>query len=191
MKTDNPIKLHPTIGCCGIDCGLCPRFNASGPSACPGCGGENFREKHPSCGFVTCCVTKRGLETCAGCDEYPCKRFEPEKQGFDSFVTHQKVFANLDSIRDRGMEPFLRQQKIRMEFLKYLLANADDGRSKSYFCLACALLPVEKLIELQEWLHAQPSELEIKAKNRLVRERFNAMAEESNMMLKLRNPGSV
>ena len=78
-----------------------------------------------------------------------------------------------------------------MEFLKYLLANADDGRSKSYFCLACALLPVEKLIELQEWLHAQPSELEIKAKNRLVRERFNAMAEESNMMLKLRNPGSV
>jgi len=36
---------------CGIDCGLCPGFYISGYSACPGCGGLNFKEKHPSCGF--------------------------------------------------------------------------------------------------------------------------------------------
>jgi hypothetical protein len=26
---------HPTIGCCGIDCGLCPRYYTDGPSRCP------------------------------------------------------------------------------------------------------------------------------------------------------------
>jgi hypothetical protein len=185
------MKNHPTIGCCGIDCGLCPRFHSSGPSACPGCHGENFRDKHPSCGFVTCCVTKRGLEVCAGCEDYPCKRFEPEKAGYDSFVTHQRVFANLDEIRAQGIGPFIAQQKIRMEILTWLLQNADDGRSKSFFCLACALLPVDRLAELQEWMRSLPDDLDIKARNRLVRDRLTAMAEGLNITLKLRSPAST
>src|SRR5512145_448571 len=67
------LKKYETIGCCGIDCGLCPRFHTKGDSACPGCGGVNFKEKHPSCGFVTCCVIKNGMEVCADCKDYPCK----------------------------------------------------------------------------------------------------------------------
>jgi len=42
------LKKFETIGCCGIDCGLCPRFHTTGTSACPGCGGLEFKEKHPS-----------------------------------------------------------------------------------------------------------------------------------------------
>jgi hypothetical protein len=57
------LKKHETIAACGIDCGLCPRFYTKGNSACPGCGGLNFKEKHPSCGVLTCCVLKNGFET--------------------------------------------------------------------------------------------------------------------------------
>jgi len=60
-----PLKKYNTIGCCGIDCGLCPRFNAKGDSVCSGCGGINFKEKHPSYGFITYCVIKNGFEVCS------------------------------------------------------------------------------------------------------------------------------
>ena len=63
-------KQYSTIGCCGIDCGLCPRFYTQGSSACPGCGGKDFAEKHPSCGYLTCCSVKRNLEVCAQCNEF-------------------------------------------------------------------------------------------------------------------------
>jgi hypothetical protein len=88
------IKKYDSIGCCGIDCGLCPRFYTKGDSACPGCGGLNFKEKHPSCGFLTCCGIKKGLEVCSDCDDYPCKRFESEINGYDSFVTHTDLKVN-------------------------------------------------------------------------------------------------
>ena len=89
-------KEYNTIGCCGIDCGLCPRFYTKGDSVCPGCGGPDFKEKHPSCGYLTCCSIKKGLEVCSECDEYPCSRYDAEKKGLDSFVTHKKVFPNLE-----------------------------------------------------------------------------------------------
>lgn len=73
------LKKYETIGCCGIDCGLCPRFHTKGESGCPGCGGLNFKDKHPSCGFLTCCVIKNELEVCSDCNDYPCKRFDSEK----------------------------------------------------------------------------------------------------------------
>ncbi|HNR04634.1 MAG TPA: DUF3795 domain-containing protein, partial [Bacillota bacterium] len=46
-------KIH-TLGCCGLDCGLCPRFFTEGASRCPGCCGVDFENKHPSCSFITC-----------------------------------------------------------------------------------------------------------------------------------------
>jgi len=45
------LKKNETIGCCGIDCGLCPRFHTKGDSVCPGCGGENFKKNIPHADF--------------------------------------------------------------------------------------------------------------------------------------------
>jgi hypothetical protein len=89
------LKKHETISACGIDCGLCPRFYTKGDSACPGCGGFNFKEKHPACGVLTCCVVKNGFEICADCKDFPCSRFKTENAGCDSFVTHKKMFSNI------------------------------------------------------------------------------------------------
>lgn len=98
------LRKYPTIGCCGIDCGLCPRYYTEGTSRCPGCGGEGFEEKHPSCGFITCCEKKHGLNICAECAEFLCKRFEKETGEWDSFVLHRKVMPNQKLIAEKGIE---------------------------------------------------------------------------------------
>lgn len=59
------LKKYSSIGCCGIDYGLCPRFYTKDDSVYPGCGGLNFRDKHPACGVLTCCVTKDRLKVIA------------------------------------------------------------------------------------------------------------------------------
>ncbi len=160
------LKKYNTIGCCGIDCGLCPRFHAKGGSVCPGCGGLNFKEKHPSCGYVTCCVNKNGYEVCSDCKDYPCKRFDPKRIGYDSFVTHKKIFMNLDFIKSNGIGSLINQQNKRMNILTDFLANYDDGRSKSFFCISCALLPLEKLQESHSFADSLDSSSDIKAQNK-------------------------
>ncbi len=138
---------HPTIGCCGIDCGLCPRHYTDGSSRCPGCGGEGFKEVHPACGYLTCCVEKRGLAVCGQCDDYPCKRFDKETGERDSFVLHRRVIPNQEDIRENGLDVFLAHQSERIFFLESALEKYDDGRSKNLFCIAAALLSIESLNE--------------------------------------------
>ncbi|NIM99171.1 MAG: DUF3795 domain-containing protein, partial [candidate division Zixibacteria bacterium] len=105
-----PQRKHPTIGVCGLDCGLCPRYYTSGTSRCPGCCGPDFWEKHPSCGFITCCVKRRQLEICSECEEFPCNRFADVGKS-DSFVTYRNVKSNLNFIRTRGIATYVEKQK--------------------------------------------------------------------------------
>ena len=139
------LKKHPTIGCCGIDCGLCPRYYTAGTSRCPGCGGEGFEQVHPSCSFLTCCAKKKGLEVCAECADYPCGKFDKETGERDSFVTHKRVLSNQRLIAEIGLDAFLAQQTERIAFLEAALERHDNGRNKGYFCLAAALLSVDSL----------------------------------------------
>jgi len=129
------IKNFPTIGCCGLDCGLCPKYYTVGSSKCPGCCGPDFFNKHPSCGYITCCVKKKKLEVCAQCDEFPCPKFEPwlvTGGEYDSFLTHKRAHYNLNFIREHGVEKFAEQQIKRIGLLETMLKNFDDGRSKSF-----------------------------------------------------------
>ena len=139
------LKKHPTIGYCGIDCGLCPRYYTDGSSRCPGCCGERFGQKRPSCGIITCCVKKNGLEVCGECGDYPCEKFDKFTGCGDSFVSHKKMLPNLEFIKENGLDAFLEQQEKRINFLETALRDHNDGRSKSFYCIAAALLSVEGL----------------------------------------------
>ena len=144
---DNQIqKRYPTIACCGIDCGLCPRYYTAGTSKCPGCLGERFFEKHPSCSIATCCVKTNAWETCAECPRFPCDKLRDWDRA-DSFVTHRKSLENLRQIKAKGIVEFAKQQKERIRLLNKLIKEYDDGRSKSFFCLATALLELDDLHE--------------------------------------------
>jgi hypothetical protein len=147
--TRRSLRAYPTIGVCGLDCGLCPRYYTVGSSRCPGCGGPRFLDKHPSCSFITCCVKRRGLEVCGQCPEFPCAKFKSEaeygQRESSSYPPDRKVLSNLRFVREEGIEEFVRRQGKRIELLEVMIDRYDDGRSRSFYCRAAALLDPEDL----------------------------------------------
>ncbi len=192
--SEHPIKNYPTIGCCGLDCGLCPRYYTIGSSKCPGCCGPDFFTKHPSCSYITCCVKKTGLEVCAQCGEFPCSRFESwlENGGeYDSFLTHKKAKPNLDFIQTYGLERFVGQQRKRVELLEKMLKNFDDGRSKSFYCIATTLLPITdletSLEKTEQRLKADKINIgDTRIKSKILKEFLSESATRNEVELRLR-----
>lgn len=134
---------------------------------------------------MSCCAVKNGFEVCSVCNNFPCSYFDVERQSYDSFVTHKKVFENLDYIKTNGMDSFINQQKIRISILKDFLSYYDDGRSKSFFCISCALLPLDKLQEAHNFITNLGSATERKEKNKQLKEFLQQVAENLNIELRL------
>ena len=142
------------------------------------------------CKMTRCAVRDRGYETCAECAEFPCPRFEGWDQG-DSFVSHLNSIGNLRAIRQGGLEAFAAQQRERIVLLEVMLAEFDEGRSKSYCCLAAALLPLH---ELGVVVAAARNEVEVrqlgsddrKERARALRGIVDAAADRLGIELKLR-----
>jgi hypothetical protein len=144
------LKTYPTIGCCGLDCGLCPRFYTVGHSRCPGCAGPDFFNKHPSCSFITCCVKKKNLEVCGECSEFPCSKFKSDEEyqqleGSSFYPSNKKIMPNLNFIKKYGIKKFVEQQRSRIKLLETMIKNFNDGRSRSFFCRAATLLDLTGL----------------------------------------------
>jgi hypothetical protein len=170
------VKRYPTIGVCGLDCGLCPRYYTAGPSRCPGCAGPDFVSKHPSCSFITCCVKKRNLEVCGECLDFPCPKFKTEKEyrqvkESSSYPPYRKVMPNLNSIKEHGIKKFVQQQRRRIQLLERMIHDFDDGRSRSYYCRSAALLDpaglkcsLEAAVRKIRADHVKPNDMKGKAR---------------------------
>jgi len=181
-----PVKIYPTIGVCGLDCGLCPRYYTVGTSRCPGCCGSDFFNKHPSCSFITCCVKKKNLEVCAECSDFPCSKFKSDEEYLQlkessSYPSYKKVIPNLNFIKEHGIEEFIKQQKKRIKLLETMIRNFDDGRSRSFFCKAAALLnlPIleNSLDAASKKIKADNTESnDIKAKAKILKSILNEIA---------------
>jgi len=184
------LKQFPTIGCCGIDCGLCPRFYGGSKSQCPGCGGPNFELKHPSCGVLNCCI-KKGIESCGLCSEMDtCQKFAPKIKK-DTFVTVIPAFNNLSIIHQKSLPKFIDSQQIRIDLLKCLFDNFNDGRSKNFFCLATALLPISEIQQIFEKLQqmlANPKDLPVDNNERVtyIKKIIQNRADDLKIALKMR-----
>lgn len=182
------LKKFPTIACCGLDCGLCPNYHTKGLSRCPGCFGSDFSNKHPSCSIITCCVKKKHFETCGECDDFPCQKLENWDQA-DSFISHKKSLSNLREIKKTGLEKFLEQQKKRIEFLEFALNEYNEGRSKSFYCRASALLSISCLESCKKILQQKIKNENIrtiKEKSKIFKVILNKGAKEEKIDLKLK-----
>jgi hypothetical protein len=149
-QTKRSLKKYPTIGVCGLDCGLCPRYYTKGTSRCPGCSGPDFFNKHPSCSFITCCVRKKNLEACGQCPDFPCSKFKTDKEyqrleESSSYPSYKVVMRNHNFIKEHGIKDFIARQKKRIKLLERMIENFDDGRSRSFFCRAACLLETTSL----------------------------------------------
>lgn len=129
-------KAKSLIGCCGIYCGLCNKYQSEAPSRCIGC---KLGEQHSWCSIWNCCVKKHKFETCIECKEvFTCKIFLRRK-----VAEWIPAVDNLDQIKKVGLEKWLEEQKERQALLERLLKNYNEGRSMSFYCRTCAKMSVE------------------------------------------------
>ena len=177
-------RSYPLFAACGLNCGLCPRYQTDGASKCPGCAGEGFLSKHPSCGVVSCCQRK-DVEYCYLCEEYPCKKYDGADTA-DSFVVHNSL-ANFEKVGKYGIDGYKAELDEKIGILEDLLANYNDGRRKNLFCIAVNLmeLPDIKKVMARILSEVKPEE-SLKEKSALAVRLFQAMAEERGIVLKLR-----
>ena len=186
-----PLKKYPIVGACGLNCGLCPRYYTEGTSRCPGCCGPGFWQKMPGCGFITCCVKKKGLEACAECGDWEeCERVAKlldSAKYKDSFLSHRPVAANFAFIQKNGIGEFARREVEKQKFLRHLTDNYDEGRSKSFYCTSCQLVPLDKLREALANVETELTEAtDIKEKAKLVREAITSLAHALQIDMRLR-----
>lgn len=136
-------RRDASFSLCGLNCLLCPRYHTEGSSRCPGCGGPEFSQKHPTCAVVTCSRRHGNVEYCFLCSEFPCRRYKnlPDK---DSFITYKNVLRNF-SEAEANLKKYLSDLRSKEKILEELITRFNDGRSKGFYCLAVNLLPLAEL----------------------------------------------
>ena len=176
---------YPQFAVCGLNCGLCSRYYTVGSSRCPGCAGEGFSDVHPSCGILSCNQRKE-FEYCFECEKFPCNKFD--KWGdTDSFITHKNYLYDMEKARKNGIDAYKTELNSKIQVLEELLADYNDGRLKSFYCLAVNLLELEDIYAVMEQL-ANDVDLSGVAKEKAsaaVR-LFDAKADEKGISLKMR-----
>jgi len=135
------------IGICGLSCRLCPAYYRETKSKCGGCKSE-YR-MGAACPFHNCAVKKKGIAFCGFCEENnSCARWKKFREGgkqHDSIVCYQKLEDNIDFILKNGIEEFEKQQKIREKLLRAILVEFNEGRSKTFYCIAATILEISEL----------------------------------------------
>lgn len=178
-------RQYPLFSACGLNCGLCPRYHTDGTSRCPGCAGEDFSSKYPACGVLSCSERHR-IEYCYLCDEYPCKKFDGAHNA-DSFITHKNQLTDFDKIKNIGLDAFKAELNSKVELLKGLLMNFNDGRRKRFFCIAVNLLDLQDLKGVMEQIKDEISPDEpLKEKSTSAVRLLQTMAVRRGISLQLR-----
>ncbi len=179
---------YPEIGICGLSCRLCTRYHTESKSRCGGCKSE-FRMS-AGCPFITCGIKKKGIEFCWQCKENEtCKKWRKHREfskRVDSFKCYQKLENNIAFIQKNGVNEFEKEQKTRENLLKEMLQEFNEGRSKSYYCIAATVLEIEELGEALNKAKKNSFGLEIKGKSKILHSILDELAERKNYYLKLR-----
>lgn len=166
---------------CGLNCGLCSmRLDGY----CPGCGGG---EGNQSCKIARCSLEHGKIEYCSRCKEFPCEIYNVTEE-FDSFITHQNRKKDLEKIEQIGAASYQAEQEEKTRILKFLLANFNDGRKKTFFCLAVNLLEFSDLQMILEKIRTDKDmdNLPLKERSAYVAKMFQDIAGERHITLKLK-----
>ena len=193
------IREDRLFSLCGLNCGLCTMYI---DGYCPGCGGG---EGNQSCRIAKCSLKRNSenrnrennsekdgpgrekIEYCHQCPEFPCEYYESIDE-YDSFITHRNRRSDLDKHRNIGKEAYQEEQRRKTEILGELLANYNDGRRKSFFCLAVNLLEYEVLQAVMDQVKAvpEPAGRTIKERAAGVVKLLQDAADERGIVLKLK-----
>lgn len=173
-------KRHdPLFSLCGLNCGLCS-MKLGGH--CPGCGMGNR-----SCKLARCSLSHGEVEYCFQCGDYLCEEYE-QIDDYDSFISHRNQKADLEKAKRIGMEAYNREQEEKGKILHMLLENYNDGRRKTFYCIAVNLLELDDIYGILEQIRKSTAlnTMEMKEKCAYAVKLFQSVAEQRNISLKLR-----
>ena len=174
-------RQNQLFSLCGLNCGLCPMFLSK---HCPGCGGG---EGNQSCKIARCSLEHGGVEYCFQCDEYPCPKYD-HIEDYDVFITGRNQKLDMEKARQIGIEAYNAEQAEKSLILDTLLSNYNDGRRKTFFCVAVNLLDLSELHEVLRQIKETPvlANLTVKKKSALVVALLQEVAALRGPNLKLR-----
>ena len=143
----NFTRENTLFSLCGLNCGLCP-MRLGG--YCPGCGGGAGNQP---CKIARCAMERGRPEYCIACPEFPCGLYA-DADKYDSFISHRNCLRDLRRARELGIDRYNAELTQKMQALRFLLENYNDGRRKRLFCTAVNLLDLEDV----QWVLRQISE---------------------------------
>lgn len=179
---------YPEIGICGLSCRLCPMYNTGTDNRCSGC--KSPTRMKVGCPFITCAIKKKGIEFCWDCEENDtCEKWQNHREAgkrADSFKCYQALEADISFILINGVAKFNDIQIQRSEILKEMLQEFNEGRSKSYYCIACTVLAIEELHEALKEARKMSKGSTIKEKSRILHSLLDQIAHRKGYTFKLR-----
>jgi hypothetical protein len=179
-------REFPGFSLCGLNCGLCPRYQTEGTSKCPGCGGPEFHLKHPTCAVITCNKKHDNVEFCFQCSEYPCEKYKKPSE-VDSFISYKNVLDDFKAAKD-DIEKYKSELNEKIRILEFLLKNSNDGRKKNYYCIAVNLLNLETLKLMIDHINnnVATQDIDLKSKIKIIIDLFEEKAKQERVEIKLR-----
>jgi len=179
---------YPDIGICGLSCRLCPMYNTEAESKCLGC--KSTTRIAVGCAFITCAVKKKGIEFCWDCEENKtCEKWKKHREAgkkSDSFKCYQKLEEDISFIQNNGISEFEKIQKKRERLLKEMLRDFNEGRSKSYYCIAVTVFDIEELTEALIRTRKESDGLDMKRRSKILHSILDNLAGKKGYCLKLR-----
>ena len=179
---------YPEIGICGLSCRLCPMYQTNTASKCNGC--KSTDRMAVGCPFITCAIRRKGVEFCWDCGENEsCERWRKHRETgkeHDSFKSYQKLEDDIGYIKTQGLKAYDEQQRIREKLLLRLLKEFNEGRSKSYYCIAATLMDINELEDALAEADIRSKSLNIKDKAKVMHSLLDAIALENGYRLILR-----
>ncbi len=172
-------RSYTLFSLCGLNCGLCP-MHVGG--YCPGCGGG---EGNQPCGIARCSRQHGNPEYCYLCEEYPCEKYEGSGT-LDSFITYRNRMKDFKKAKCAGLDAYQAELAEKIKLLEYFLDTCNDGRRKSFFCLAVNLLDLQDVKDAAAQMAAEPVGRTLKEKAALAERLFREAAEKRSIELKLR-----
>ncbi|KLK88495.1 hypothetical protein SZ63_05640 [Methanoculleus sediminis] len=179
---------YPDIGICGLSCRLCPMYNTDAESRCFGC--KSPTRMAVGCPFITCAVKRKGIEFCWECAESDtCERWKRHREAgkeHDSFKCYQTLEEDISFISRHGVPAFRKIQEQRGLFLREMLDNFNEGRSKTYYCIAATVLELEELEEALSRAGEESAGLDVRARSKALHRILDEIASKKDYRLKLR-----
>ncbi|MDI3539729.1 MAG: hypothetical protein PWR29_785 [Methanolobus sp.] len=179
---------YPEIGVCGLSCRLCPSYHMTTESRCLGCKSEG--RMAVGCPFITCAVKKKGVEFCWECGENEtCGKWKKHRDAGkrnDSFKCYQKLEDDIAFIQKNGVEEFEKSQKLRERLLQGMLQQFNEGRSKSYYCIAATLMEIAELEEALDKAAKGSEGSALKERSKMLHSILDEIATRKHYHLKLR-----